>query len=411
MIALHTCKISIYFLVLFLVPSLFYVAFSASSMALGLFFTTIFFFIFSPIRIPSINLNDQLLLLIAITSIVVHFLITLFVWHDHFLVKNLLSFWLSCFFVFCAAIFSVEIRKVEPLALVSIFKFLTLVFLFLGLFSLFCNFDFLGYEKYAKSIFPFAEPSHFAINVGLILFAAGLYMSVRQRICLISLVIFMGVLYPSIVILLISLIMIILYSTSSLPRLFFIGCLIAVVSYCFLSYSTSRNYFLERLTLVNTTENLTTLVYLQGWDEMRNALLLSKGLGVGFQNMGTLQAGEYGEIIFNLTGYYKNRDDCGFLAAKIIGEFGVLGIIFVFFYLVKLFQSVRYIVQFVRLNARCNFRIRDKYPVSLVFGHSIFIIFFIEMFARGYGYFSAGLLMLFVAFFLTTPLTGRRRLN
>ncbi|MFT8211578.1 MAG: hypothetical protein ACMZI0_15200 [Symbiopectobacterium sp.] len=56
------------------------------------------------------------------------------------------------------------------------------------------------------------------------------------------------------------------------------------------------------------------------------ALFDTYGLGLGFQMAGTNGVGEYGYKIYVLSGMDLNRFDGGFLASKIVSEFGVIGV-------------------------------------------------------------------------------------
>lgn len=406
---LHCYKIYIFSFVLFLLPSLFYVTFHTTSMAIGLFCSILFVFIFSSKKLPRINIGNSLVIMTLVVFFLFHLITSCIFFPENFTVKCLLSFFLINFFLFCAALISVKIKNIKHKYLIYSFKSLSYFFVALGLFSLFYRFNFFGYDKFAKSIFPFAEPSHYAINSGFALFVAGFYMSSFMQFFLICIVFIMGTFQPSVILLLIALMMSLFYFVSSPRRLYFYFISIAVFGFVYIHYSSTASYFIERLTFINTSQNLTALVYMQGWEQIKSALFLSDGFGVGFQNLGNLPVGDYGESIFRLAGHYKNREDGSFLAAKIIAEFGILGIFFVLLYLMKLIHSVRYIVHFVRSKHEYKYIFFNQYPVPTVLGHSVIIFFFIEMFARGYGYFSSGLFMLFVALFLTIPTVSGKR--
>lgn len=160
------------------------------------------------------------------------------------------------------------------------------------------------------------------------------------------------------------------------------------------------SYYESRLQFDESTSNLTALVYMQGWDDAYNALLKTNWFGLGFQNMGSLEPGVYGEKIFKIVGVYKNRLDGGFLAAKIVGEFGVIGLLFVLFYMISLLMSILYCRKFFKAYQADREEALEIFSVSTVLGCSFIIVFLIEMFARGYGYFSPGMLLVMVSVFL-----------
>jgi len=212
----------------------------------------------------------------------------------------------------------------------------------------------------------------------------------------------MAIFYPSLILLLIALVMLLLYFFTSVTRVFLSMVLAGIIGVYLINNTEMLPYFTSRLNFTESDKNLTALVYLQGWQDMYTALYESHGFGLGFQKMGTLPPGEYGETIYQLAGEYKNRADGGFLASKIIGEFGIFGIILIHTYLYKFSNSLIYIIKYIKVQGPNKTEMMRKYPVSLIFGHSVIVMFFIEIFGRGYGYFSPGVFLFFVAIFLTS---------
>jgi len=88
-----------------------------------------------------------------------------------------------------------------------------------------------------------------------------------------------------------------------------------------------------------------------------------------------------------------NIEDGGFLAAKLIAELGFLGIIIVLGYMLFIVKIL------FRSNKIYNKKfITSNEKLELFFNGFIFS-FFIEMFLRGYGYFSPGLFIFISALF------------
>ena len=397
--SLRLYKVYSVLLGLLFLPSFLYVTFDASSMAMGIFLTMIYILIVAEKKLPLFKIRVFTLgfnLLVLAIYVVISFLSDI---HD-FTDKHLLSFFLIILLLLSAAFLSLEIRKLKSIDLLFILKGLSVLILLVGVMPLFWRLNTLGYENYAKSIFPFAEPSHYAISVGGILFATGFCVSTPRRVFLIIVTSLMAVLYPSVILLAIALAMVALYFISTIGQILLVVFFSLLGTYYLINFTDSTAYFIERLNLRQSTDNLTALVYLQGWQDMYVAVYESHGFGLGFQNMGSQPAGDYGEIIYQLAGHYKNRADGGFLAAKIIGEFGVFGLIGVLAYLNKFYNSLCYIIKYIKLNGSRKLDMKSEYHVSLIFGHSIVVIFIIEMFGRGYGYFSPGVFLLLVAFFL-----------
>jgi len=378
-------------------------------MAAGIAFAVMYILIVSKKKFPWIKTNKYLLLF-WIMMLIVHYAITIYVYMDYFSIKHLLAFLLICIMVLSAGMLSLEIKKLKPSTMFVILKTLSFFVIAAGIFSLFEKVTILGYAQYAKSIFPFSEPSHFALSVGGLLFATGLYFSTQVRIYLIIIVGLMGVFYPSLILLLIALAMIFLYFVSNFIKLLPVVLIVLLSMFYIINFTDMATYFFDRLTFGDSASNLTALVYLQGWEDMCISLYESYGFGVGFQNMGILPPGEYGEMIYRLAGEFKNRNDGGFLAAKIVGEFGILGIGLIIVYLFKFFRSIVYIINFTKAYDVNKKQASINYPIASIFGHSIIIMFFLEMFGRGYGYFSTGVFLFFVAIFLTSA-DGRNLLR
>jgi len=397
---------SILFLLLFS-PSFFYVAFSASSMAVGIIFTIIFTLVVSKKKLLAVKAR-RFYLVLLLTGFFLHFIVGFILDFQGFSFKKLLSFCLIALMILSAALLSLNIQKSKNTELLFVLKRLSFLSIVIGIVSLLWNIDILGYEKYAKSIFPFSEPSHYAITVGPTLFATGLFLSSQMRILLVVVVFLMGVLYPSLLLLVIALFMTAIYFISSLTR-FVLMIVLASLTIVYLgTYTDNIIYFTSRLDFTQSTQNLTALVYLQGWQDMYLALLLSKGLGVGFQSFSSLPPGEYGEIIYQLAGEYKNKTDGGFLAAKIIGELGVFGFILILSYLHLFYGSLVFIVKYIKCTkTKTKTKVISECRTSLVFGHAVIVIFFIEIFGRGYGYFSPGVFLFLVALFLTSSEESR----
>lgn len=408
-------KILSAFFILLFIPSFFYVFLHASSMAAGLALTMVYILVISKKKLSWIMTNEKILLFFGFAAIILHFIVTSYIYIDYLSIKHILSFLLLCLIILSAGVLSFEIKKLNSSSLLSVLKILSLFIIIMGMFSLFWKVDALGYDQYAKSIFPFSEPSHFALSVSGLLFAFGLYSSIYTKISLIILVGLMGILYPSLNLLVIALSMVILYFISNFKKLLFVVLITLVSIFYIVNFTEIATYFFDRLTFDDSASNLTALVYLQGWEDMRISLYESYGFGVGFQNMGILPPGEYGEMIYHLAGKFKNRNDGGFLAAKLIGEFGILGIALIGAYLWKLFHSIIYVINFTKAYDLNRKQIILNYSVVSILGHSVIIMFFLEMFARGYGYFSASIFLFFVAIFLTTSsnhnLTFRREIN
>ena len=156
------------------------------------------------------------------------------------------------------------------------------------------------------------------------------------------------------------------------------------------------NRVLDFFKPISIETNMSTLAVLNEWHGAIMNFLNTKGLGIGFQQTGIHGFQSY---IVNLI-YLQTFMDIGdslpwnirfetfVIAPKLISEFGILGILAIFFYL-------RYFIDsFIYLSKSVNDKITSSCYLDILF-HSIYILFFISLFVRGTGYFSVSTLLFF----------------
>jgi hypothetical protein len=113
---------------------------------------------------------------------------------------------------------------------------------------------------------------------------------------------------------------------------------------------------------------------------------------LGFQLLGTQPRSEQSYIIERLAGIQLNREDGGFLAAKILAEFGILGAIFILYYLKISLEAFGFLKkQILIINNRQN--LKHQLVAVIIFAFSV------ELFVRGAGYFSSGVFLFIFALF------------
>jgi hypothetical protein len=151
-------------------------------------------------------------------------------------------------------------------------------------------------------------------------------------------------------------------------------------------------YFLDRLAISDTSNNLSALVYLQGLYDAYYSLEATNYLGLGFQLLGTQPPSELSLTIQTIAGTELNREDGSFLAAKILAEFGILGVIFIIYYLKISFQAVIFLRKQI-------FLINDRRDLKHQLVAAIIFAFSVELFVRGTGYFSPGVFLFIFALF------------
>ncbi|BDT60633.1 hypothetical protein MasN3_41270 [Massilia varians] len=248
----------------------------------------------------------------------------------------------------------------------------------------------LGYAKFAKAVFPFAEPSHYALAAGPICIVVGVTSTSRIRLLLMIITGALALLLQSVVMLAFTILMSVMFFPRA--RYLTLGLfLVPLLGVLLLKNYSGLTYFTERLDFVNST-NLTSLTYIQGWDDARRSVAYGYGFGTGFQSMGILAPSELSETIYSLSGKYLNKNDGSFVASKLISEFGIVGMVIVFSYLVFAYNAARFVID--------HSKRYDPSSLHRLIGASLVVGFIPEMFFRGYGYFSPGVFLFFVGAFL-----------
>lgn len=259
----------------------------------------------------------------------------------------------------------------------------------LALVNFFSDFElgyFLGYP-YNKSIFPFGEPSHFALFFGAFWLAFCLVVG-RFAYFILGLVYFlMAVLLPSLS-LLIYIVIFMVVSFRFLPSRL-LG--FAIVFICILLWALNSDYLLSRVNFSGGV-NLSGLVYLQGVVDAYNGFFNTFGLGLGFQMLGTQPPADISLEIARIleADEASNRFDGGFLAAKLLAEYGVLGVVIILFYIRSAIRSLIWVR---------GVRERGAGELKKLLCHCVVLGFSVELFVRGIGYFSAGVFLFLVAVF------------
>ncbi len=244
------------------------------------------------------------------------------------------------------------------------------------------------YAIFYQTVFPFSEPSHYALALGPIACAYMLQLRDKGRLMVPVLVSLMALGYPNATLLAVALLLFAVFS--GVWVLVTAGMLI-VASAAFVGYEglerlPQYDYFATRLGLLEGTQVLTNLVYLEGWQQASIAISESHGLGIGFQRFGSESAGDAALLIENLYGEEVSRKDGSNLGFKLVGEFGFLGIalcgVLVFYSAFSLIQLRRMVIS--RFTSA-------KYIQALYY--SCTYMFVIEVLFRGLSYFNPMLIL------------------
>jgi len=251
----------------------------------------------------------------------------------------------------------------------------------------------LNYSFLDKPVFPFREHSHYALFLGPLVLALGVVSNFFLRLTLSSCLLGFALTFPNLTMLAFFVISIILFFLDSVKKILVFAFILTILLFSFLNFThfdlySNFYYFTSRLSLDADSTNLTTLVFLQGISDIKRYLLTTNFWGSGFQTMGVLGPSEISDKIFFLANTHLNLKDGGFLAAKIISELGITGLSLVFYYTSFI---VIYFFKYLKTSIQ-----KEKMFFSYLVGFSV------EMFLRGYGYFSPSFFLALVMWFSLT---------
>ena len=233
--------------------------------------------------------------------------------------------------------------------------------------------------NYFKPVFPYTEPSHFALSFLPLLMFGCVRLRGSARIAMLAGGLAMGWALESLTLmvgwLLIASICMRLTATTLLLSLL-----------ALLATTLDLSYYMDRLDFGGDTQNLSTLVYLQGWQLITESLTLSTGWGLGFQQMG-VQGSDVvaANLIFAMLGDNANLLDGSFTFAKLTSEFGALSLLPVLLY----FPLAWHALQGLRRESHES----AKEAPAITLAQCVVVCFVVELFVRGSGYFSGSTLL------------------
>lgn len=260
-----------------------------------------------------------------------------------------------------------------------------LFFLAIGLIAILFPIRVGPYATLASPVFPFLEPSHYSLAYAQIASLTLPLLKPNRRLLLLLASFVLAFFLPSMTILVIALFLLLV--TASVRWLLSVAItMVPVTLFITTSAPDILIYFTDRL-MGGDAVNLSRVAYIQGWESLISAISTTNGLGIGFQNLGNEPSGEATAIISTLTNDSTlNREDGGFLFAKIGGEFGLVGVI------TALSLLVLAILSGIKLRRELKFRLSTKDALALIPLSSTYIVI-VEMLIRGVGYFSSSFIL------------------
>jgi hypothetical protein len=229
----------------------------------------------------------------------------------------------------------------------------------------------LGLDTTAKPAGIYYEPSHLVVSATPFL----LFLSLRVRpvvaLPVLSAFLAWAIIYKSLIGIVVCLTILLLGLRWRLAYVMFLAVGGAVAA-ALIDWS----YVLPRVSLSVENGNATTWVMLQGWENAVFSLKETYGIGVGFQQFGTLISdGPANQALAAMNRQAGNLLDGGSTATKLIGEFGAFGIV-----MVVAATSLAAVAAF-----RCRFW---NVSPSVALLYCALAALPVELFLRGMGYFS-----------------------
>jgi len=389
-------KLIISFILIFFLPSFVFVAFNVSSLSIGIVLSSILLLLINYKIVLNIHFNTNIILL-SFFIIIILLLFSDFYLLDKNISKPFYSL-IIIFMVMSSCVFSkyllkIKIEKIEKNLFIFIFIVIFFGYLKLIYIPHCCN-----YNLHEKATFPFSEESHFSLVFGMLSIIYTFIGKPKQISFILINSMILSVSFPSLTLLIFSFLIFFVVFLRLKPFIFSLVFFTVLPITLALGYFLMINidYFSSRIDF-SSTNNLTSLVFLQGWELAYLNIIDTYGIGLGFQMLGSemTKTGVFTNLIIHITGSATalNISDGGLFAAKIIAEFGIIGIIgcvFFIFWIIKIIFNTNKIYNFESLNEI------DK---RKLFMFGIIFSYIVEMFFRGYGYFSPGVFMLLTAIF------------
>jgi hypothetical protein len=272
--------------------------------------------------------------------------------------------------VLAASYFVIFSSRVTDRKLYNYVSFVFYLILFDGIYLLINN----TFFTWDKRTLLFPEMSHFAqIFAPLLLFKVLTFKNTIYIYSIILISLILALRIESLTLVISVFLIMMLYSIKKTFLFFLISSGILLLFF----NQTSFEYFIDRIPM-SDTQNLSTLVFLSGWERVYLNLIDSSFFGIGFNQLGIVgNIGFFQSEITRLGELNLNITDGGSLAPKLISELGIVGLVFIFGYLIYLIRIIYRIKKNILI-----------YSYLDMFYISIFIMSFVSIFIRSSGYFS-----------------------
>jgi hypothetical protein len=234
-----------------------------------------------------------------------------------------------------------------------------------------------------KEMIVFTEPSHFAIASAPFFIYYIISSNKKESIVFTILLLMSAILMENLTLLMPILIALFILNKKALI-FFFISfiVLLPLIGPTYYVYVTARTTTI----LDSDNQNLSSLVYLQGWEYVISSIKSFNGIGIGFQQLGQIRLKSTSQEVLEFMGYPFNQNDGAFFFSKFFVEFGWIALFFILAYLLNAINVYLKINRLIILN--------EKFKIFLSIS---FISFFIPLFIRNSSYFNPAIFVFYMS--------------
>jgi hypothetical protein len=322
-------------------------------------------------------LNLLLLILLLLTASIFTGLLV----NNNFDFARYFSSILLFIFQFTGAFLLVKRLSEETNELIDkILKYVSLTLLSLAYISLFKWYIF---PSPSKEMLVFTEPSHYAIAASPFLIYFIICSKKIQSFIFTILILFAAILMENLTLILPILIALFILNKKVLIVFSLIlVILLPIFGPTYYLYVTARTTSM----LDSDNQNLSSLVYLQGWEYVGSSIKYFNGIGIGYQQLGQIRIKSTAQEILEYMGYPFNQNDGAFFFSKFFVEFGWIALIVTFIYIFKAIFIYYKINNLIKSN--------EKFKIFLIVS---FLSFFIPLFVRNSSYFNPAIFLFYMS--------------
>lgn len=369
-----------------------------TSMIFSASFSIIAGFVMYKRKVLRWNLTCILKITLMIIIVILNFILSTLIYDSHDYDRFILSLFLLISVIFIAGIFRNIISSINDNRFHKTVIFMLNLMISIGIISIFLR---IFNASDGRSMILFREPSHYSIVLlPLLLYRMATSANEKNKLIYLCLTMIIAYFIQNLT-LVAGTLMIFIFTYWKNKKLLLAIIFLSLFTLLIFGERLELSYFVSRLMITRHTNNLSVLVLLSGYERAILSIKDTYGIGLGFQQLGYVGSdGFYVASIQNiLNGQSLNLYDGGALGAKIIAELGIFGI----------FLVCAYVYYYIKV-AKRMIRYRDTNPKSTFYA-SIYLMFSIQVFIRGIGYFSPSSFVFLASLYSLNELNSIKRLK